>query len=181
MIPIKLIGLSGKSGTGKDFIAREYLKPLGYYPFSLSWHFKVGTVGEGLATYDDVFYHKPPTVRHLLQQKGTEEGRQLYGENVWLNHAWAWMKTIHYSWGVDKFVISDIRFPNEVRFIHDMGGKVFRINAPVRAANSKLSLTARLHASETSLDLYSDFDAIIENDAMVSHTVENQILTALNV
>ncbi len=178
---IELVGLSGKAGTGKDFISQTYFRPLGYYQYSLSWHFKIGIVGEGQASYEDVFFNKPEPIRQLLQQRGTELGRMKYGSDVWLNHAYAWMRVFNDTWGINKFIIADIRFPNEVEFIRQHGGKVFRIDAPGRAANNKLSLSARLHISETALDTYNDFDAVIENDPQWQHTVPHQILVALNI
>jgi hypothetical protein len=47
-----------------------------------------------------------------------------------------------------------------------MGGRVFRILAPNRVANSPLSDEARNHYSETALDVYplDNFDGIIDND-----------------
>lgn len=176
---MEIIGLSGKAGSGKDFIAKEYLFPLGYHQYSLAWHFKVGIVGEGQATYEDVFFNKPPSIRHILQQKGTEEGRMKYGEDVWLNHAYTWMQVFRHYWNVDKFVVPDIRFPDEVEFIQQHGGKVFRVNAPLRTMNSGLSIEAKMHVSETALDMYTGFDGIVENDPQYQDSVQIQILHLL--
>jgi hypothetical protein len=181
MPSIELLGLSGKAGTGKDFISQTYLRPYGYLQYSLSWHFKVGIVGEGVATYDEVFKTKPEHIRHLLQQRGTEDGRMKYGDNVWLDHAYTWMQVFSETWGINKFVIADIRFPNEVEFIQHHGGKVFRIDAPLRAAISPLSAIARIHTSETALDSYIGFDGTIHNDPNPTTPVDAQISALLNV
>lgn len=164
---IKVIGLSGKAGSGKDYIASRIITPkYGYVPFSIAWHVKANLVGKGALTYEEAFITKPPHARHLLQQEATESGRDVYGEDMWLRAADSWMRTIYESWGIQRFVLPDIRFPNEVEYIKKMGGKVFRIVAPNRVARSPLTDEARNHYSETALDDYplDNFDGIIDND-----------------
>jgi hypothetical protein len=161
---IKVIGISGKSGTGKDYISQTFFRPAGYHHWNLAWHFKVWTVGKGLATHEEVFYTKPPHIRKELQLEGTERGRMVYGDDLWCNTAKEWFVLLNEHTGIDKFVISDVRFPNEIEFIRNMGGKVARIHAPKRAESNSLTPEARLHISETALDDYDDFDYIIHND-----------------
>lgn len=181
MTKIEVIGLSGKAGSGKDFIAQNILKPLGYHQFSLAWHFKIGLVGESKASHEEVFKTKPEHVRRMLQQKGTEQGRDVFGDNVWCNHIKEWFIVLNENWGINKFVIPDVRFPNEVEFIQKMDGKVFRIFAPKRVECSPLSQEARNHISETALDHFpkEKFDAIIWNDPIHEDTIDAQIKEAL--
>jgi hypothetical protein len=160
----KLIGLSGKSGSGKDHIAQHILRPLGYHQFSLSWHFKVETVGLQHGTRQEVFHTKPNHIRQRLQLRGTEEGRMVYGDDVWCRHALEWMYIFEMHWGIDRFVLADIRYPNEVKFVQSNGGLVFRVEAPNRVAQNKLSPEQRQHDSEIALDGYSQFDGTIYND-----------------
>lgn len=164
---IKVIGLSGKAGSGKDYIATRIVTPkYGYQPFSLAWHIKTGIIGKGRATYEEVFITKPPHVRHLLQQDGTEHGRNVYGYDIWLDTAFAWMRLIYEQWGIARFVVPDVRFPNEVEYIKQHGGKVIRVIAPQRVQRSPLTLEARLHESETALDEYplDNYDGLLYND-----------------
>lgn len=175
---IKVIGLSGKAGSGKDFIAQKYLRPMGYYPISLAWPFKIWSVGLGKATYDEVFITKPPHIRHLLQQMGTELGRNKYGIDVWVNTVFATMETLYNHWGFDKFVIPDVRFKNEKAAIQKLSsGVVWRILAPNRINNSGLSAEARQHQSEIDLDDVptDSFDLILHNDYGYEQTIEPQI------
>lgn len=158
-----LLGISGKAGTGKDYTAR-LLRETGFRPWSLAWHFKVWIVGQGLATFDEVFVTKPPHVRHLLQQYGTEQGRMVYGDDIWCTTMLTWLQLLGEQWGVERIVVPDVRFPNEVQAIHRAGGKVMRLHAPERAASSGLSLVHRQHVSETALDTFDAFDAIVAND-----------------
>lgn len=186
---IQIIGLSGKAGTGKDWIFENYLRPAGYHRWALADHFKIWAVGRGLATYEEVFHTKPPHVRKALQQIGTEEGRLVYGENVWLDTTWAWMHHLASMWGIEKFCVTDARFPNEVEYIQSHGGKVLRIIAPQREAASELTAEARAHISETALDTFplTNYDGIINNDPGVHRseilkslgdTLDNNIVTA---
>jgi len=174
---IEIIGISGRAGTGKDYITQNFYRPLGYFQFSLAWHFKVWLVAKGEATYEEVFVTKPPHVRKMLQLEGTEFGRLKYGEDVWCQSVLTWMRLFSDSWGVNKFVIPDVRFPNEVDFIQSHGGKVYRIVAPYRAENNTLSPEARQHISETALDDYplDSYAGLIYNDPEFASTLSTQI------
>ena len=110
---VKVIGLSGAAGSGKDYVAKTYfIDEYGFRNISLAWHFKIDCIAKGQADYDEVFNTKPPRVRRLLQILGTEQGRELWGENVWVNTVFSWMMLFHKDWGIDRFIIPDVRFPN---------------------------------------------------------------------
>lgn len=95
-----------------------------------------------------------PEVRRLLQVLGTEVGREMFGQDFWVEQA---MKDVDYE---DKVVFTDVRFPNEAWAIRDMGGEVWRINREgVVAVNA--------HASENSLDNWK-FDRIINNNGTLN-------------
>lgn len=183
MNKFELVGLAGKIGTGKDFIAKKYFFPRGYRQYSLAWHFKIDIIGKGEATWDEVFNTKPEHVRHLLQKRGTEEGRMVYGEDVWVNMMFTWMKAFSIYWGISKFIVPDVRFPNEVAGIRKFGGKVYRILAPNRNADAPATVEARFHPSETSLDNYplNFYDGIIKNDYDDEYALDEQINRLLGV
>ena len=174
---MEIIAISGKAGTGKDYISQHYLIPKGYVQFSFAWHFKVWMVATGEATYEEVFVTKPEHIRKKLQLRGTEEGRDVHGLNIWCQTALTWMRVLSENSGLKKFVIPDVRFENELRFVQENGGRVFRIHAPLRANNSSLTKEARQHISETALDhlTSTDFDGIIQNDPEFKETVEYQV------
>lgn len=180
MANFEVVGISGKAGSGKDYISQNFLIPLGYKQFSFAWHFKVWLIGKGEATHEEVFFTKPPHVRKLLQEEGTERGRNVYGENVWCNTAGEWMRVLAENCGINKFVIPDVRFPNEVEFIQSVGGKVCRVIAPARSANNNLTEEARRHISETALDEFNGFDGFILNDPEVADSVQAQVVQLLN-
>lgn len=63
-----------------------------------------------------------PEIRQLLQRFGTEVGRELYGENFWVDRV---MNQVTHP---GRYVITDVRFPNEEIAVHKAGGRLFRIN-----------------------------------------------------
>jgi hypothetical protein len=166
----KLIGLSGKAGSGKDFIGKNVLRPLGYARFSLAWHMKNEAVGgivkphyEDMSvllkpTWEECHITKPPHIREWLQQRGTENGWQQFGKDYWLRIADAWMRCLREDCGLAAFYVPDVRFPHEVEWIQAQGGKVFRI-----VGRGGLEGEAGKHSSETALDDYTDFDGYLFN------------------
>lgn len=180
MKPIEIIGLSGGAGTGKDYIAEHYARPQGFYPIALADEIKVRVVASGRATWEEVFVTKPPHVRALLQEEGTERGRDVYGENYWIDVLAARLLTARARWGMTRWVVTDVRFPNEVRAIQNLGGKVFRIEAPTRYANNGMPDELRAHRSERKLDGYTGFDGWLLNDPEYAQTVGPTFLDLLH-
>lgn len=156
---IKIIGLHGKAGSGKDFIANECLGD--YFKVALANHFKIDIVRKSIFTFDEVFNTKPSHVRHRLQQIGTEEGRDVYGPDVWCNALEAWMYLINTSNKIDKFVIADLRFDNEAEYVKSLGGVVVRIDS--NRNRNGMDEKALQHSSEAGIreDL---IDHVIIND-----------------
>lgn len=176
-----LVGLSGGAGVGKTHLFNHYLKPWGYYDAPLADELKIRAVARGVASYEDAFYHKPPAVRKWLQEEGTERGRDLYGEDIWCQTLLARLRRVSSHWGLQRFVVSDVRFPNEVNFILSNGGIVLRVVAPERYAKNGMSDEARAHRSERALDDFPDhrFTGLILNDPQYDGTLGWQIQTHL--
>ena len=63
------------------------------------------------------------TPRLALQLLGTEAGRRIFGEPIWV----AGVEKRWKQSGSKNTVITDCRFPNEIAMIRDNGGKVIRI------------------------------------------------------
>lgn len=80
-----------------------------------------------------------PEVRRLLQVLGTECGREIFGQDCWVNIAFREMRE-------DKnYVFTDLRFPNERDAVKKAKGVTLRIQREgVKAANA--------HSSEQVLD-----------------------------
>ena len=158
---IEIIGLSGKVGSGKSFV-RNLLRDRGWFPWGFAWHLKNMALMEPPFSWSDLHFAKPPEVRTFLQQLGTEQGRDKYGEDCWVHATHAWLLTLSSFCQVQRFVIDDVRFPNEARWIKRMGGQVVRLehgDRPYPLAGTP----AAEHASETALDGYVGFDCTIVN------------------
>jgi hypothetical protein len=177
---LEIIALSGQAGCGKDFIYTNFFKPRNYFRFALADHFKIWAIGRNLITYEEAFVTKPPHVRKILQQTGTEEGRNVYGDSIWLDTAYTWLHHFQQTLDINKWVITDVRFTNEADYVKDRGGKVFRIDAPNRVLDSKLTPEQRQHPSETSLNEYTKFDGYIGNDYGQEDDVPLQIACLMN-
>jgi hypothetical protein len=159
---IEVVGISGKAGSGKDFVGREVFRPAGYSQWALAWPMKAQLIGQTEFTYHDVFHDKPPIVRHALQVIGTERGWHVYGREYWLKQADAWLRTMEENLGITKFYFTDIRFPHEVEWLRKRGGKLVRL----LHANRRYPLAgtdAANHSSETALDDWTDWDCVLEN------------------
>lgn len=176
-----LVGLSGCAGVGKTHLINHYLHKWGYYDAPLADELKVRAVAQGVASYEDAFYHKPPAVRMWLQEEGTERGRDVFGENIWCNTLLTRLRRVSSSWGLQRFVVSDVRFPNEVRFVLDNGGIVLRVEAPQRYASNGMTPEARQHRSERALDDFPvhQYTGVILNDPEYEGIIEWQLRTHL--
>jgi dephospho-CoA kinase len=80
---LRLIGVAGKAGAGKDTFYQHVLKPRGYLRWQMPLHYKVWLAARG-HDWDDIFYDKPPHVRKVLQEEITAL-RHERGEEIWLN------------------------------------------------------------------------------------------------
>lgn len=167
-----IVAMSGYAGAGKDSVADVLVEDYGFkryafadilrlaaaalnpivsvdpYGSEITYNTAIEMVGYNEAKF------KYPEVRALLQRLGTEVGRELLGDNVWVD---ATFRRIENETLVsDDVVITDCRFPNEAHAVKNRGGIVVRVERPgVEAANS--------HPSETSLDMWP-FDFTISND-----------------
>lgn len=183
MTSLTLVGLSGGAGVGKDYLAREYFyKEYGYRPAGLADALKERVMAIAGYSHEEVFVTKPPEVRTLLQIEGTENGWMKYGEQYWCRLLLGRLQTARLRWGEEfsRYVITDVRFPHEVDFIHRQGGVVFRIEAPVRYKLNGMSVEARSHASERALDAFVGFDGVIHNDLTDEPTITDQIRRLLS-
>jgi hypothetical protein len=118
------------------------------------------------------------TPRLVLQVWGTEVARKSYHDDIWIASLENKLRKTH-----DDVVISDCRFPNEIKAIKAAGGIVIRVvrgpepvwfelaqtlnQGPTRNTAWRLSKnqleTYNVHASETAW-IGTEFDAIIDNN-----------------
>jgi hypothetical protein len=89
------------------------------------------------------------TGREFMQYFGTDICRKVYPD-IWTNRL---IKDIQAE-EPNLAIISDARFENEIKAIQAVGGKVIRLTREVSGEDS--------HDSETSLNNYDGFDAVID-------------------
>jgi phosphomevalonate kinase len=188
-----IIGLSGKMGTGKDYLANNVIIPFlekhGKQCLQLAFadQIKVNCMTKNNLNFDDVYVEKTHKTRNLLQYEGTENGRNVLGEDIWIKYFDSWRK-VFTSRGVDAIVVVDVRFHNEVDYIRNLGGLLIRINAPLRnekrliqESGGDISKYVKIssHQSECSLDNMKIFDITIDNDVTLTEEQQNMTKSKL--
>ena len=157
-----LLGLSGYAQSGKDTIA-AILEERGFLragfadalrEFAVALDPIVLTDGTRYSHLLEILGYegakKFPEVRLFLQKLGTDAGRRVLGEDIWVETAMNRLEP-------DKsYVFTDVRFPNEAGAVRDRGGVLWRIDRPGYGPVNG-------HPSETAIDDY-DFDRRIVND-----------------
>lgn len=155
-----VVGVVGLAGSGKTTLSNYLVRSLGYTrrPFALPLKRMLGALGlteehlEGngplkSAACDLLGGHSP---RYAMQTLGTEWGRNIMGQDFWVN---AWRSGAHRT---ALAVADDCRFLNEVDAIHELRGVVIRIHRPGIALDPKVAS----HASEQIDNLPYDFAVV---------------------
>jgi hypothetical protein len=165
-VKMRIIGVSGKAGVGKDYLTINYLVPMitrgrTYCVVSFADHFKIDSIVKDGLDRNKVYGSKDRITRQFLQQRGTEEGRMKYGENIWVNILNELI--IQYEKrGIEFVFITDCRFENEVKFIHDNNGVVIKIVAGDR--NKEAMIGKEMEQRHQSEDVNGlKFDYMIDN------------------
>lgn len=182
---MEIIGLLGHQGVGKNYIAEKVLPSVlqdkRTIVLAFADHFKIDCICKYNLEYDKVFGKKDFETRKKLQIVGTEEGRDVYGQDIWVKMLESWIK-VHNSRGIKRFIISDVRYQNEVDWIKSLNGIVIKIEAPNRFMARLVSETnndiekmnkIKFHQSEKMIDEIMNYDNIVNND--IGSDIKNQI------
>lgn len=163
-----VIGFAGYAGVGKDAAADVLVYELGYTKLSFAQALKeavwiLNPFVDGTKRLQDVVTDVTndgqwrsakdyiPEVRRLLQVFGSEVGRDVFGENVWV------LKLLQNIDPTKDYVITDVRFPNEIAAVTGvLEGTVIRIE------RSEADFV-RNHISETALDNFKFAETIIND------------------
>lgn len=150
----RLVGLIGRKGAGKDTCA-EVLMRRGYLNGKFAGALKdmvrvllfyQGAAGEDIEQMVEGSLKEFPTdllggksPRYVMQTLGTEWGRNLIGEDFWV-------QTAIRSAGKGPCVFTDVRFQNEKDALEEAGGVCFGVVADwIHPADGE-------HASEAEID-----------------------------
>jgi hypothetical protein len=138
-----IVGLVGFIGAGKGTVADVLVERHDYFKESFANSVKDATAAifgwsrtllEGdtpesraWREQDDKFWSeklgKPFSPRLALQLMGTEAGRDVFHPDLWVHTVLRRCQNAPWN----NYVIADVRFPNEVKAIHDAGGIIVRV------------------------------------------------------
>lgn len=121
------------------------------------------------------------SIRELLQKLGTDAMRNGLHENVWTNALFA----DYIPKELDKkgslfypnWIITDVRFPNELKAVKDRNGVSIRIirpdllTNPITGKSFPIKVHKKEHISETALD-EAEFDYVIYNNSDIQSLIE---------
>lgn len=134
-----IVGLNGPIGAGKSTLAREYTVESGLNAeiYSFSTPIKQAFANfypEGNMVAWDKNKIAPAmggkTVREMYQLLGTEFGRNMISESIWIDLAEVWIDYLcGLVPGLDVVIIDDVRFHNEASWIRAKKGIVVRVPA----------------------------------------------------
>lgn len=171
---MKLIGLSGKAGSGKDFIYDVLDALHGAERIAFADGVKLDIEETlGLTPYETNLREKPypPEVRQLLQWWGTDL-RRAQDPEYWVKKGVeAIEEAATYA---SLIVVTDVRFANEAEVIRDLGGIVIEVYADEAVRKQRLGELPPAHASEV-MDFRPD-GAIINNRTPGFPVVLNEYL-----
>jgi len=138
-----IVGLVGFIGAGKGTVADVLVERHDFFKESFAnsvkdavssvfgWNRALleGDTPESRAwrEQDDEFWSKklgkPFSPRLALQLMGTEAGRDVFHPDLWVHTVLRRCENAPWN----NYVIADVRFPNEVKAIHDAGGIIVRV------------------------------------------------------
>jgi len=146
-----IIGLCGLAGSGKDSVSAILSRRHGFAAISFAGPiYRAVSEITGLppARLKDRDQKERPipwigkSPRELLQTLGTEWGRNMVREDIWVRIA-MWRASEHEREG-RHVAITDVRFANEAEAIRHAGGYVWRVERP----GAGLAGAAGGHSSE---------------------------------
>lgn len=178
-----IIGLGYSARSGKDTAALALVRDLGYHRLAFADKLKdlayesnpivttnvqVVNISTGAGHLQHIVSgmggweqakDSYPLAREFLQNLGLA-ARKVFGEDFWVN------QTVD---GLDPkkdYVISDVRFINEAEAIKAAGGLVIHVDRKLQKAAG--------HISETEMDDYEDWDAVLDNSTGTAMDLERR-------
>lgn len=178
---MSLIAFTGAAGSGKDTAAAILIEEFGYEKLSFA-----GSLKDALAAIfgwsrdllegatqesrnwreeEDKWWsaalQRSITPRKMLQEWGTEVGRNAFHPDIWLLSV---QRKIQQN-PQKKFVITDCRFENEAETLKALGARLIGIRRPMLDCD-----LGAIHASEAGLPLEL-LDAVINNDGSLQEFI----------
>lgn len=185
---MRIIGLTGEAGSGKDTIADYLVSHHDFRKISFAEPLRRGLQAMfGIPMYmlqDRAIKHIPleilggKSIREAMNTLGTEWGRLSVADDIWLttvgmklNQLRAQSSLGHVA--VKGIVISDVRFANERFWLHHENGDLWHVKRP----GNPYALPPDSHASQQGLPVWNG-DLVITNDGDIE-TLHKQVLGIL--
>jgi len=150
---MQIIGLCGNIASGKTYIAIElrWILDMTFYKKSviLSIAEPIKNIAEHSFGWDMV---KDEKGRKLLQVIGSECGRA-YNPNIWIDKLDNRLKRNDDD---AIAIIDDVRFDNEVEYIENMGGVVFRLHRDGSVGDNHISECGITAGRHNIIDIYNN-------------------------
>jgi len=173
---MEIIGIIGNEGVGKNYIAEKVLPEIlpikNTVVLAFADHFKVDAITKYGADINKVYGKKDYDTRKMLQETGTENGRNKYGKDIWIRTIETWINVL-YSRGTQRFIICDVRFQNEAEFIKKMNGTLIKVEAHERHIarlnqesnqDDKQMNSIQQHESEKGINTIKNYDILVFNN-----------------
>ena len=179
---MEIIAFSGKLGSGKDYVAQQFIQELNKIDpkntlfLGLADQLKINLAVD-YPNYEDEFFglkNRTEFSRTIMQQTG-QAGQDLFDDLIWVRLLFATMR-LYNTRGVKRFVVTDVRYKQELTYFLSHGAKVFRIIAEDRTTNKVLAETQTPeglsaithHKSEIDLDdvPLNAFTGVIDNSVV---------------
>ena len=133
-----VIGLIGAKSSGKSEAARCLVEEHGFERLRFADGLKkmLRALGLNEAQVDGDLKEEPSdllcgkTPRWAMQSLGTEWGRKLIGDNIWTAVTQHQIMERLCQNPDANIVVDDVRFPNEVIMLHQLGAQVWRVRRP---------------------------------------------------
>ena len=175
-----IIGLHGEPGSGKDTVGEFLYTKHDFCVYRMADPLKFGLSRMFNIPLEDIenqdiknlpSYKFGKSIRYLMQTLGTEWGRNMVEDDVWIKMAIENIENIENRESTPPFmqsniVITDIRFDNEAKMVQDMGGHVIEITRPHNESNG-LTAGVQNHTSNAGI-IPSLIDRLIINDGTVT-------------
>jgi len=157
----KIIGVSGKKGSGKDTFFEIVNESAAYIYDNKKFADKLKEICILISGMDKEFFYDRNKYseymkiwnmdcREMMQKIGTDVFRNNFDTDIWVK---ALESNINDN---SNWIVTDVRFPNEVDMIKRHGGLIIRVNRPEIEDNDA-------HLSEIALDGFKNWDVVIEN------------------
>ncbi len=162
----KIYILSGKSGSGKDTVASMIHNMIDKKVISLAYASYLKMYAKEVLGWDG----KDPKPRDFLQQLGVELIKNNIDKKMLVRRMIEDIKVYNYFY--DVIIITDARFPDEIDDIKTNFDNVTVIHLADR--ENRLTDKEKMHATETSLNDYHNYDYVVAEDNLesLSNTIE---------